>query len=61
MPVADEVVRLLWTSTRAPLNGVSVSVWDVTGNKRGEVRMLSFTDAATMSDLEGKHGKRPVR
>ncbi len=60
VPVADEVVRLLWTSTLSPLNGVSVSVWDVTDNKRGEARTLSFENAATMSDLESRHGKRPV-
>ncbi|MEU4692536.1 hypothetical protein [Actinoplanes sp. NPDC023714] len=59
-PVADEVVRLLWTSTLTPLNGVSVSVWDVTDNKRSDVRIMSFKDAATRSDLEAELGPRPV-
>ncbi|MBB2944519.1 hypothetical protein FB565_004248 [Actinoplanes lutulentus] len=59
-PIADEVVRLLWTSTLTPLNGVSVSVWDVTDNKRSDVRQLQFEDPATRQRLESEHGKRPV-
>ncbi|MBO3736884.1 hypothetical protein [Actinoplanes flavus] len=59
-PIAEETIKVIWTSELAPLRNVTVYVWDTTDDTRHDERRLNFEDAALTAELEGKYGPRPV-
>ncbi len=57
--VADETVRLLWTSKLNPLTSITIDVTDVKDSTRGKVERIIATSAQEVADLNSKYGQHP--
>ncbi len=57
--IADDAVRLLWTSKLNPLGTINVSVTDTQVSTRGTVRRIIASSPQEIADLNNKYGQHP--
>ena len=57
--IADEAVRLVWTSKLNPLHTIGVGVTDSEDSTRGAKRDIAALTAQQITDLNGKYGQHP--